>query len=264
MKKHSLLGVALFFSIEGINAAGINVPDDFPNTFAMDLLGGILVVDEIKEPSVCTGPCTIHYPRPVDGSTLNTDGFSILFDATAFHNGTSALTLTSDTDWLIGSANVAGNAVDLYVNGSGTGVLQDIDGTKGHWSLEVPIYGVWGSTLLTLPDMVLTTNASFAYATFDALDMRVLDSITGSAMDYSTGDAFLVGQAIIPEFYTEGFGGYRVTLGISANDPVLSAVPIPSAIWLLGSGVALLTGFAKRRGVEESVEPKTTTLQRIS
>ena len=44
-----------------------------------------------------------------------------------------------------------------------------------------------------------------------------------------------------------GMYGTRITLGLNGNDPVLQAVPVPAAIWLFGSGLIGLFGFARRK-----------------
>ena len=65
-------------------------------------------------------------------------------------------------------------------------------------------------------------------------------------MDYETGDAFLVGQSTLVE-PGHAFDGMRITLGMYGNDPVLLATPIPSAVWLFGSGLIGLIGLARRK-----------------
>ena len=37
------------------------------------------------------------------------------------------------------------------------------------------------------------------------------------------------------------------TLGMYGNDPVVSAVPVPAAVWLFGSGLIGLIGIARRK-----------------
>jgi hypothetical protein len=69
---------------------------------------------------------------------------------------------------------------------------------------------------------------------------------TGQAMDYGTGDVFLVGHGSNTD-PSSGLYGTRITLGINGNDPVLQTVPMPAAIWLFGSGLLGLIGVARRK-----------------
>ena len=86
----------------------------------------------------------------------------------------------------------------------------------------------------TVADTVgtLTTDGSYSY--YDNHDH--LQSVNGVAMDYATGDALLVGQIVLTEGVLQG---YRATLAINANDPVL----VEAAPSISFGGLALLTGL---------------------
>ena len=66
--------------------------------------------------------------------------------------------------------------------------------------------------------MVLTTYVPFSYAEYKAFDNRIMRSVSGSAMEYATGDACLAGPAIIPELHTDERS--RTDCGISNFDNV--------------------------------------------
>jgi len=219
-----------------LHAAKLNVPGDFPGTFNMDLLGGNFY---------WTVPAfSSAFELPVD-----TEEKAIQFEASAFDGlgagqGTSALTLNPIDDWLIGvTDNFGSSPVNFYVDGAGIGSLVDNENsTAGDWTLEVPMYATWNGDRFDLPSMVLTTAATYTY-----LDTYGLNQIiSGVSMDYETGDAFLVGQSVFNDSASQ-FDGTVVTLGFYANDPVVSAVPVPAAVWLFGSGLIGLIGIARRK-----------------
>jgi hypothetical protein len=213
----------------------LNVPGDFPNSFAMNLLGGVMMVDN---PSSGWG---------VAQGSVTTDAKRILFDASAFDGsgpgaGTSTLTLTSFNHWDIGSADILGSTVDFYIDGPGTGTLVDnADSTAGNWTLQVPLYATWNGNDFLFSDFTLSTAASYSYYPVGHYPKA---TITGSAMDYATGDAYLVGQSS-SGFDSSPFPGMRLTVALYGNDPVV--VPLPAAVLLFGSGALGLLGLGVRR-----------------
>jgi hypothetical protein len=54
-------------------------------------------------------------------------------------------------------------------------------------------------------------------------------------------------RATIPKGSTTGFGGVSYKLVLKGGH--VSAVPVPAAVWLFGSGLIGLTGLAKRKKV---------------
>jgi len=224
-------------------AGSLNVPGDFPGSFAMDLLAGNAFWD-FTGSSGCTSNC------PGFELGIDTTAKQILFDATAFDGvgagqGTSQLTLAPINDWFIGSGVFGGATGSFYVDGSGVGTLVDnATTTAGHWSLQVPMYAMWNGTRFDFPDMVLSSNATYNY--WDTLQQE--QTLAGTIMDYASGNTFLVGQSVIND-PTHPFNGLRLTLGFNGNDPVVSTVPIPAAIWFFGSGIFGLIGVARQKAV---------------
>ncbi len=223
----------------------LNVPGDFVGggSFAMDLLGGLAVADS---------PST---SAPIAFANLSAQERQILFGATEFDgiapgSGTSTLTLTSINHWEFGSDDdVAGFPVTFYIDGAGTGTLVDNGDGTGEWTLEVPVLANWNDIDFPFLDVVFSTNASYDYWTWDQESGAIFEeTVTGIAMDYHTGDAFLVGQSSPIDDPTHPFNGMRATFALFGNDPlVANSVPLPAAVWLFGSGLLGLIGIAKKR-----------------
>ena len=241
IKKHISTFVLLTTLLLSNNvfSAKLNVPDDFPNSFHMDLLSGSVIVDFETGLS------------PVGEVTVSPTGNQILFDATAFTIepdyiysgvGTSDLTLTS-TFAQIASFDFGGITGSFYLDGNGLGTLTDKGDGTGDWSMGLPLFAEWGGTIFNFSDLTLSSNATYNFNTATGPG-----SISGTSMSYETGDTFLVGQSTVITDGGHPFEGLRITLGMNGNDPVsLSAVPVPAAVWLFGSGLIGLAGFARRK-----------------
>lgn len=241
-----VLASVVLSSSTGVSAAKLNVPGDFPNSFHMDLLSGSVIVDY-------EGGLAL----PGQLEVIPTGGVSqILFDATEFDGigageGSSNLTLTSNNTVLASFmfSNITGS---FYLDGTGSGTLVDNGNGSGEWSMNLPLYAEWAGNIFNFSDINLSTNASYSYNTavyniFGDIVGSTTQTISGTSMDYETGDAFLVGQSTLSES-GHPFDGLRITLGLVGNDPVL-VTPIPAAAWLFGSGLIALVGFAKRKKV---------------
>ena len=218
------------------DAAGINVPSDFPGDFQMDLLNGFAVMD--FDPAYQSAGF-------VSDLSLDASNNAIQFSAAAFDgsgSGSGSSSLTVDPlAMTIGTGQFFGSDFVIYIDGGGTGVLNDIDGLQGHWTIDVPLFVDWSGNTFEYSGFSLSSDASYSY-----MGLGGLQTATGQAMDYGTGDVFLVGQATNTDL-TSGIYGTRITLGLNGNDPVLQTVPIPAAAWLFGSGLIGLVGLARRK-----------------
>jgi len=88
--------------------------------------------------------------------------------------------------------------------------------------------------------------------TGDVTDIAgVFDNGTGianvtCAVDCAAGDTYTLDYtAIVPQADPSNFGG--VTFVLHLTGTVASAVPVPAAVWLFGSGLLGLAGVARRR-----------------
>ncbi len=242
-KNGFLLVAALQVSTNAF-AAKLNVPQDFPNSFHMDLLSGSVIVDSESGAAA-----------PGELDVIPTGGVSqILFDATEFDGsgvigeGVSSLTLTSNHVELatFEFSNLAGS---FYLDGQGAGTLVDNGNGTGEWIMNLPLYAEWAGNIFNFSDITLSTNATYNYniLSYDAFGnyRSTSQAISGVSMDYETGDAFLVGQSIITD-PNHPWRGLRITLGMYGNDPVL-ATPVPAAVWLFVSGLIGLYGLSRRK-----------------
>lgn len=215
------------------------VPGDFPSPdgadFNMNLLSGHVYVDVPSDvPGDSYGFGDIA--GAIDGTLKNLQ--PIQFHASPFSDpsgtsvGTSTLTYSTLSRYSLGSFFFLGRKMEFYLEGTGTGFLTDIDGTKGDWSLAIPLRAKWGlSQTFDFGTVLLSTAATYSY--YPSIDEFVTGSVSGQSMDYATGDAYLVGQAT-------STNGLRVTIGMHGNDPVVSSVPEPSKFWYLLAGVLLI------------------------
>ncbi len=223
-----IISTCLLLVSFSVSAAKINVPGDFPGTFSMQLLVGKIYIGPAISGDIIPGE----------------NGGNILFDADAFDNigagaGTSALTLIAGEKTHIATSLIAYTPAEFYIDGSGTGTLVDnADSTAGHWTLKIPLYVTFNDYEYIFSDFTLTTDACYAYG-------RYSNQLCGSAMDYATGDAYLVGHTILDQGEFEGFA-LPMTFGFYANDPSLSSVPAPAALWLFVSGLLFFVRLGNR------------------
>jgi hypothetical protein len=210
-------------------AGPLNVPGDFPGSFRMDLL----VINAFADHPGGTGEGSL---------TLNSDELGIDFTATEFSGtgdpdwGTSTLATTAGS-FEVGRTKLLNKDLVFFIAAGGPGTLVDLGNGTGHWTLTLPLRVEYPGEPDVETDATLTTNGSYSY--YD--DSDNLQSVNGAAMDYATGNAFLVGQVLL----TEGsFAGYRVTVAINGNDPVV--VPEPTTLVLMSLGLIGLARLGRR------------------
>jgi len=212
-------------------AGPLNVPDDFPGNFRMDLLTVGIFVDQ---PSASMG----LFEATVAPSELGIDFSASAFDGTGTPTwGTSTLATIAQT-FEIGSASHVVGDISLFIDSGGPGSLVDLGGGVGDWELTVPIGIELDGNQIALVDVTLSTSDTVSY--YDQLG--VLQSVSGVAMDYATGDALLVAQVMFDVGLPSDIRG---TLVIDGNDPVL--IPEPSTGLLLAAGLVGLVRLGRKR-----------------
>ena len=239
----SVVGFASQASASSCGTDKLCVPGDFPSPngadFSMDLLGGNIYIDNPGDSYNLSG--TAIGDAPFDSLQ------PISFHASPFTNptggsvGTSTLTYSNINHYSLGSFMFFGYNAEFYLQGTGVGNLVDLDGTKGDWSLDVPLLGTWDNIQFNFGNVQLSTAGTLSYKSAS----NGLTTLSGQSMNYATGNAFLVGQATVTD-PNNPFVGLRITLGLNGNDPVIS-VPEPSVVWQLLAGLGLLGVFVRIR-----------------
>lgn len=236
MKKTTLaigLGLALGISSVGANAALVN--------------GSILRIDT---------------PTNGGGLTQPTNGsyFGMLTDF-----GLLYTRLVQGADGGI----VLGTSQDTNGNGGHTGVPNGTEsgGIDRGWNF----FSNTGVHFTSLPTNVLSASGNTASVDFSGwrVNWSTISSINmgGGTQVYNgttynngtgiatitcaatcgNGDTYVLDYAaIVPQGDPSNFGGVSYTLRLTGT---ISAVPIPAAVWLLGSGLIGLVGVARRRKV---------------
>jgi hypothetical protein len=245
MKQNSyiLAAAALLLSAQAAastcGTSKLCVPGDFSSAngadFNMNLLGGNVYLDFSSGGAVLDIETTLYNLQPI---TFHASPFA---NPTATSAGTSTLTYSAISHYSLGTFPVYGFDAEFYLEGTGFGELVDIDGTRGNWSLNVPLRATWNGTSFDFGSVLFSTAASYSY--YSAY--KTLSTISGQDMDYATGDAFLVAQATV---IGGPFSGLRITLGLNGNDPVVSSVPEPSVASQLLAALALLGAAVRVRG----------------
>ena len=247
----SVAGLASQASASSCGTDKLCVPGDFPSPngadFNMNLLGGDVYLDFPLGGSV--GGFTLTNLQPIS------------FHASPFANptdvsvGTSTLMYSAISHYSLGTISVFGFPAELYLEGVGVGELVDIDGTKGDWSLNIPLRATWNGNVFDFGNVLLSTAATYSYYSgYNDYGGLTLSTISGQNMDYATGNAFLVGQATVTG--DNPFPGLQVTLGLNGNDPVVTSVPEASVVWQLLAGLGLLGVFVRIRN--RSLRPDRT------
>ena len=161
-------------------------------------------------------------------SGFTTNGINTLNGATYAPSGYNSVALATSTDY-VGYGGWTQNSTSSFTFDSGT---FDLDGftTAGAWgSHTLTIEGLIGATVVESTTFHVTTSASFF-----SIDWKGLTSftITNPGTDF-VDDPTLNGS--IHQY--------------ALNDIIVdaNAVPIPSAVWLFGSGLIGLISVARRK-----------------
>jgi len=123
------------------------------------------------------------------------------------------------------------------------------DDVAGTASLD---FSGWNVTWAGIPSIPMSGDPSnFGLAGNDGIALMTC-SVGGVAAACGDGANYVLDyKATVPQNDASGFGGVPYVLrlegSISGELPAVSAVPVPAAVWLFGSGLLGLVGVARRR-----------------
>lgn len=235
----------------GCGADWLNVPGDFANpinNFSMYLLGGAFLMEA---PTANGGWVGVMNTTPLNTTGKKIDFSASMFDHIGSGQGTSTLNATLN-HIEIGSGEFFSLTGTFFIDGNAKGNLVDnSDSSQGHWSLNTRLYFDWAGQIWDFGAMQLSTYNSYQYKIAEYCDSLNCyppseGNLNGRAMNYHSGLAYLVSQVEITDINNPLYGT-RFTIGLQGQDPVSATVPVPTAAWLLGSGLLGLVGVARRK-----------------
>lgn len=260
-----LLGLSLLAAGSAkASPAKFNIPGDFPGDFRIDFLGTDFKLGGYSSGSLST-TSTVDFSVGSETSagsgiyniSVDSQGFNFLgFQATSvmkfdvYGAGVGTGTFNTNTgDWEL---NVPTLFVDYDVDSSGdvisgNGVRIDFQLTTSNIWIEGNDYnpGYWATTASPMildeaspepwGDMNLVAGGTVPFAS-DLTLTYDWDLINSIASGYTS---WQIDQDI--------YAGEQYEFNIYGNDPLVSSVPVPTAIWLFSSGLIGLFGFSRRR-----------------
>ncbi len=188
-----------------------------------------------------TYPNCNYSATTVNGSyfVMDTNGNGVLeqTERVALANAGTGITLGTpqargavDLTWAFG-----GNPGEHYtqgVNGTDTNGISVATASGNTATIDMAGWTVWWG----------------AAGTAGPIDMGAgANAVVTCTVDCGVGDAFTLDyQAIVP---SGGFAGFGYGLHLEGTVAAVSAVPVPAAVWLFGSGLLGLAGVARRKKV---------------
>lgn len=169
-------------------------------------------------------------------------------------------TLNSVTLTLNGTIDVFASFADNGMPGTGseTAVVTDL---MSHLSFGIPS-GNPDNPIKTLDSDFFNVTSVSTYGIddtiFDLAEMSLMAEITGSDLDFFIGTGYLEDISVTSFLSYRNFDGFPDSMEmhvdtifdgvaeVDYNYSVASAVPIPGAVWLLGTGILGL-GFIRRK-----------------
>jgi len=164
-------------------------------------------------------------------------------------NGQGTQMSTAVTDPWYFSGHTGWNRIDTTV-GAGNNVAPSYNNTGGTDNLDLGAWIVyWGPTNSALSDIDMSNVDSSTLTCYSGpLYTAGSAGITATpvaAGSCAVGDSYTFDYSATVPTAVPGFGGFVYDLHLEGT--VTSAVPIPAAAWLFGSGLLGLAGIARRK-----------------
>jgi len=201
----------------------------------------------------------------------NNDGLTADFNFGAAPTGDVTAPALSNNTWSSHTAVSTGVAATGFTDGfdfggtgqfvpalSGTGIISDITGTDMTFS-SLEFGGEYnGGTFALAPDSLTPGTGDSLFGGFDPVTNTVTwisDGYNAVVEDLGAGQyGFVVKYVATIAGTGTSFDGQRafwrlegVASTTAATAEIPSAVPVPAAVWLFGSGLVGLAGIARRR-----------------
>jgi hypothetical protein len=220
-----------------VDVTTVNIGTGTNATGTANLTGGLMTANTIN-----LDEGAFHFT----GGRLAVNTFNGTLDQ---QGGTLAPGVSSATTSIAGVSTINGN---YNLSSRGTLEIELFGTTPGSLFDQVFVNGEVNLAADSGSGGLLDVNLGFAASlgdTFTIVENDGVDLITAAFFGLAEGATF-----------NESFGGQLFTFGITYaggtdnNDIVLnlvsvSAVPVPSAVWLFGSGILGVIGIARRRSV---------------
>lgn len=171
-------------------------------------------------------------------------------DATVMEGSYTFEMTQSDSDMAGDKAKYVAVSNSITIKDSGGAILYT--SLTGTTSLEIKVENKSGEDKYKMEDKDTTGRNGFGMQTFQSSKLDLKDSTHLAFSNAEFGTGFLPLSIDLNDFDTIDWdlkftgGGSNDTKGILTSMSV-AAVPVPAAVWLMGSALAGLFGFARRK-----------------